>query len=132
MRVPCFPLSKELLFSTYCSMLNITDLQNISKSLVLFLLKHTPQTHTITHTHTAYTAPDLSFIAKRAPCKRIVMYLLLYFLVTSCLPPCWGLLTRLFPPIAGAKGLGVCPVSLPGLVGREEGRTGSGQLFLQG
>lgn len=28
MRVPCFPLSKELLFSAYCSMLNITDLQN--------------------------------------------------------------------------------------------------------
>lgn len=39
MRVPCFPLSKELLFFTYCSILNITDLQNVSKSSVLSFLK---------------------------------------------------------------------------------------------
>lgn len=50
------------------------------------------------------------------------MYLLLYFLQTSCLPPSWGLLIGLIPPTADdAKGLGACPDSFTGLVGQGGG-----------
>lgn len=75
MRVPCFPLSKELLFSTYYSTLNITDLQNVSKSLVLSgekkgisfstfvrVRRCTHQLFTHAHTHTTHNGTYVFFL----------------------------------------------------------------------
>lgn len=85
-----------------------------------------------------HTAPptDLSFIAKHAPNKRILVYFLLYILVIGCLPQA-GVSNQTHASNCG-EGSSACPShSSAGLVGGEEGRIGLSRLwgmpvFLQG